>query len=64
MATYIKALIDENGNVIYPQSKASAIYDKNNKNLQTTLDDIHTIVVSALEPTNQNTDDLWYKILD
>lgn len=63
MATYIKSLVDSDGNTIYPQSKTNAIYDENNKNLQNILDDMKVIVISSTQPINLNNDDLWYKII-
>lgn len=34
---YIKNLIDYNGNIIYPQTKASAVYDDNGNLLSNTI---------------------------
>jgi len=38
MSTYIKQIENKTGDIIYPQTKVSAIYDTNNMNLQTILD--------------------------
>lgn len=38
MSTYIKQIENKTGDIIYPQTKVSAIYDTNNINLQTILD--------------------------
>lgn len=41
MSAYIKTLKDLNDDIIYPQSHTTAIFDSNNKPLNTTLDEIN-----------------------
>ena len=45
---YIKNLIDYNGNIIYPQTKASAIYDDNGNLLSNVMAHKPTITTTTL----------------
>lgn len=63
MATYVKTLLDNQDNIIYPQTKTSAIFDANNVALDVTLEKVKDIQISANQPTNQKTDDIWYKVI-
>ena len=49
MAAYLRTLIDENGNIIYPQSKAEAVYMSDN---ETTTEDA---INEKMEKTNNRT---------
>ena len=52
MSTYVKTIKDGNGDIIYPQTKISAIYDENNINLQTILNGKSQIKVLNLTLTS------------
>ena len=49
---YIKNLIDYNGNIIYPQTKASAIYDDNGNLLSNVMAHKPTITTTTLLASN------------
>lgn len=49
---YIKNLIDYNGNIIYPQTKASAIYDDNGNLLSNVMAYKPTITTATLFASN------------
>lgn len=71
MAAYIKTLYDSTKtDILYPQTKAEAVFLDNNDNLEATIADIYqqleninTVVISASQPTNQKTGDFWYQIV-
>lgn len=71
MAAYIKTLYDSTKtDILYPQTKAEAVFLDNNDNLETTvadiyamLENINTVTISAAQPTNQKTGDFWYQIV-
>lgn len=71
MAAYIKTLYDSTGtDILYPQTKAEAVFLDNNDNLEVTIDDIHqqleninTVAISEFQPANQKTGDFWYQIV-
>lgn len=44
MSTYIKTLKNSNGDIIYPRTKTTAIYDNNNVGLQTILNNLQTAI--------------------
>lgn len=51
MATYIKTLKEDNGDVTYPQTKAGAVYTNEGSDVQTVLDDCTRFEeVSATSP--------------
>lgn len=73
MAAYIKTLYDSTQtDILYPQTKAIAVYLNDNSNLQSTIEEIYSllngggiqIIVSSTQPTNQNTGDFWYQIVN
>ena len=49
---YIKNLIDYNGNIIYPQTKASAVYDDNGDLLSNVMAHKPTITTTTLLASN------------
>lgn len=49
---YIKNLIDYNGNIIYPQTKASAVYDDNGDLLSNVMAHKPTITTATLLASN------------
>lgn len=71
MAAYIKTLYDSTKtDILYPQTKAEAVFLDNNDNLEATIADIYqqleninTVVISASQPVNQKTGDFWYQIV-
>lgn len=71
MAAYIKTLYDSTGtDILYPQTKAEAVFLDNNDNLEVTIADIYqqleninTVTISAFQPDNQKTGDFWYQIV-
>lgn len=71
MAAYIKTLYDSTKtDILYPQTKAEAVFLDNNDNLEATIADIYqqleninTVVISASQPSNQKTGDFWYQIV-
>lgn len=71
MAAYIKTLYDSTKtDILYPQTKAEAVFLDNNNNLEATIADIYqqleninTVVISASQPVNQKTGDFWYQIV-
>lgn len=71
MAAYIKTLYDSTQtDILYPQTKAEAVFLDNNDNLEATIADIYqqleninTVVISTSQPTNQKTGDFWYQIV-
>ena len=71
MAAYIKTLYDSTKtDILYPQTKAEAVFLDNNDNLEATvadiyqqLENINTVVISASQPSNQKTGDFWYQIV-
>lgn len=71
MAAYIKTLYDSTKtDILYPQTKAEAVFLDNNDNLEATIADIYqqleninTVVISASQPPNQKTGDFWYQIV-
>ena len=67
MSAFIKTLKNTLGDIIYPQTKTSAVFDSNNINLDTKLtkmeDKIVDIQISVTQPTNQKTGDIWYRVL-
>lgn len=73
MAAYVKTLYDSTQtNILYPQTKAVAVYLNDNSNLQSTIEEIYSllngggiqIIVSSTQPTNQNAGDFWYQIVN
>lgn len=75
MATYIKTLKDSNNeNIIYPKTKASAVFLEDNlTNVQTKLDSLQNeinsfsfgtkILVQNEQPSNLLVGDFWYQII-
>ena len=71
MAAYIKTLYDSTKtDILYPQTKAEAVFLDNNDNLEAIIADIYqqleninTVVISASQPVNQKTGDFWYQIV-
>lgn len=71
MAAYIKTLYDSTKtDILYPQTKAEAVFLDNNDNLEATIADIYqqleninTVIISASQPSNQKTGDFWYQII-
>ena len=71
MAAYIKTLYDSTKtDILYPQTKAEAVFLDDNNNLEATIADIYqqleninTVVISASQPDNQKTGDFWYQIV-
>lgn len=57
---YIKNLIDYNGNIIYPQTKASAVYDDNGNLLSAVMAHKPTIVITTLAAANWDSDNKCY----
>lgn len=71
MAAYIKTLYDSTKtDILYPQTKAEAVFLDNNDNLEATIADIYqqleninVIAISTSQPSNQKTGDFWYQIV-
>lgn len=71
MAAYIKTLYNSNKtDILYPQTKAEAVFLNNDDNLEATivdiyqrLENINTVVISVSQPPNQKTGDFWYQIV-
>ena len=60
MATYIKEIMEGNGDIIYPQTRAKAIYTtSDNKNLELVINKLQ--VVSEFAPSEQSTGNIWYR---
>ena len=63
MAAYIKTLQDSTGtDIIYPQTKAAAVYFDDGVSLQDKTFGVN-ITLSSAQPTSQTTGDSWYQIL-
>lgn len=75
MATYIKTLKDSNNeNIIYPRTKASAVFLEDNlSNVQTELDNLENkinnfssgtkILLQSEQPSELSIGDFWYEII-
>ena len=57
---YIKNLIDYNGDIIYPQTKASAVYDDNGDLLSNVMAYKPTITTTTILAANWNTNAKTY----
>lgn len=57
---YIKNLIDYNGDIVYPQTKASAIYDDDGNLLSAVMAHKPTIVITTLAAANWDSDNKCY----
>lgn len=73
MAAYIKTLYDSTQtDILYPQTKAEAVFLDNNDNLEAVIAELYNLIeetggtdiqTSASQPTNQKTGDFWYQIV-
>ena len=73
MAAYIKTLYDSTKtDILYPQTKAEAVFLDNNDNLETAITELYNLIenaggvdiqITASQPTNQKTGDFWYQIV-
>lgn len=64
MAAYIKTLKDAAGaDIIYPQTKASAVFTEEGGTVESALQEKVDIQMSSSQPINQKTGDFWYQIL-
>lgn len=63
MAAYIKPLENENGDLIYPQTKINGVFDESGDGLQNILENKATVIISSTQPTTLKVGDYWYKIL-
>ena len=73
MAAYIKTLYDSTKtDILYPQTKAEAVFLDNNDNLETAITELYNLIenaggvdiqITASQPTNQKTGDFWYQII-
>ena len=73
MAAYIKTLYDSTKtDILYPQTKAEAVFLDNNDNLETAITELYSLIenaggvdiqITASQPTNQKTGDFWYQIV-
>lgn len=60
MATYVKNIKDNSGNIIYPKTRTDAIYNTNNVLLQTSLENSILIVQNKNVPTSSWLQDTTY----
>ena len=73
MAAYIKTLYDSTKtDILYPQTKAEAVFLNNNDNVEAAISEIYSLIenmggvdiqTSTTQPTNQKTGDFWYQIV-
>lgn len=73
MAAYIKTLYDSTKtDILYPQTKAEAVFLDNNDNLEAVIAELYSLIeqaggpdiqISATQPSNQKTGDFWYQIV-
>ena len=64
MAAYIKTLKDSTQtDIIYPQTKAAAVFFDDGTSLQNKTFGGNVTYLSSIQPESANSGDMWYQIL-